>query len=260
MVIQSIQKIKESIQKWEQIRNTDLGLNFLTSGIGFRIEKKEFQKWLDLEEKNGEISNIHLYIGIVEFEMVFYLVDSSTEKNGFHNPDDYKVNENLFIKEITKNISSSIDMSPVPHIQFSEVQATNKITEQEVMKRIFKWYLFGTTWFNNDRKKNMNVAKINNQEYQGVLKCMTIPFSDLKYLFGKYSQETLFCFFGLREEAAQYTQQNATNTDIIELILCTGETTNNTIDNSVQNTVESFADVTRPSPPFYVNDFNLFNV
>ena len=103
--------IKKSIKKWDQIRNTELGLSFLTSGFGFEINRNEYERWKNiinleileklLQNKNiavnidedgdinidgngdGDIYKdyfIHLYIGVLEFETVFYLVDSVSDQ------------------------------------------------------------------------------------------------------------------------------------------------------------------------------------
>ena len=261
MLIESIQKIKESIIKWDQVRNTDIGLNFLTSGLGFSITRKEYDRWLEIDT-HTPIKDIHLYIGVVEFEMVFYIVDSASDKLGNREPQYYNIGNNLFIKEVTKNITSSINTSPINNLSFPEKcdqsQYPFRISEKEVMKRLFKWYLNGTAWFDADRTKNQ-VAAINGEQYGGIVKCMSIPFCDLKYLFSNYDQDFVFAFFALRDEKPSPIHNSESPVELIELILCAGKMSAGP-GNASQVTLEYFADVTRPSPPFTATGFNLFNV
>ncbi len=248
-----ILKIREGIYKWDQIRNTDLALNFLTSGIGFSIDKDSYESWKSLEDSvNGEtIKNIHVYIGVMEFETTFFLVDSLTDARGKTDPEVYILNRNLFTKGFTKNMSYGFSVNQklkkVPNILFPEVSDPRAITEKEALERLLKWMLYSDVWFESRQKSKPS----GEEPFPGVLKCMTIPFSDLDYLFSDAGTEEVYAFFALRE-----ADLHGKPLDVLELILC-NQTFNS---EGYAVSVKHFADVTRPRPPFSLTDgdFNLF--
>lgn len=230
--MKEVQKIKEAIKKWEQIKNTDIALNFLTSGIGFTITKEEYKLWLEVEQNADSIENIHLYIGIVEFETTFFLVDSTTDK-----AQNYKVGKNLFIKGFTNNLAGNPG-DQIPDLQFSSPTSPNEINSEEAIKRLMKWYLYSQVWFKN------------NQANKKVLSKMVIPFKDLKTLFRISDTDKIFAFFALRFDS-DYKEE------VLELILVNEKKDKADSNASNSATVEHFADVTRPCPPFSATDFNL---
>ncbi|QMU66141.1 MAG: hypothetical protein GKR88_18930 [Flavobacteriaceae bacterium] len=59
--------VKTEIENWNQIRNTRVALNFLTSGSGFIIGHQDFLEW---KKKNPK--NINCYFAIDQFQLKFF--------------------------------------------------------------------------------------------------------------------------------------------------------------------------------------------
>jgi|GEM_PF-5657961 len=256
-MIESIQSIKAAIRKWDQIRNTDLALNFLTSGFGFHLTRAEFYNWSNI----ANVKNIHLYIGIVEFEIFYFLVDSETDKAGKSDTSVYKVGTNLFIKEFTENANPGlVETAPskVPEISFCSDGNSNdnSLTEKEAMKRSLRWMLHSQSWFENGRSTAPS-ATINGQKFEGVLKAMKIPFSDLVILF-ENDTDRIFAYPALRTDNMKdgeiVTDGSGQDVVNLELILCAHKSKSETI---LTDVTEQFADVSMPIPPFKATDFNL---
>ena len=226
-----ISQIKAAIAKWGEINDTVLGLDFLTSGIGFTITREEYKEWESLESSyNEEINSIHLYLGIWGTKFIFFLVDSLSDQRS-----EYESGKNLFVKDFCPSISTDSEavFPSVPTVELSE---------NDAMKRFLRWALYSTDWF----KKNQ--TKFPTDSPQGILKGMIIPFSDLKQIFNVNTRiDSLFCFFGIREDN-QYG-------NVIELILCEQLASNET---NKLFTPKLFMDVTKPVPPFSPTGFNLF--
>ncbi len=137
----TIKEIKDSIQQWNEVRMTSLGLNFLTSGSGLEIRRSEFEAWKDIQnEHNIDIDDIevHMYIGIVEFEITFYLVDSYSDKY-----QDYEVNKNLFVKEYTKSTflgdleKGAVQIPPLEFVTYKRNETIEDEDGNEVVDGMF---------------------------------------------------------------------------------------------------------------------------
>jgi len=252
-------KIKKSIKRWEKKRNKKIGLSYLTAGFGFRIDEAEYKKWGKI---NPNIEQINLYFGIDNNnKMVFYLVDSITDKLGKNNNlSAYKIEENVFIKNFED--SSSINHNTIESIPNILFRNRNDPSPKQVLSRILSWQLYSKIWFDYQRKSKF-YQKIeggdgSNDFYAGVAKCMTIPFSDLKGLFSsKPSPKWVFVFFGLRKNTLA---ENPLEKDILELILCNdGAHKPDDDSDGNQHGMEYLADVTMPRPPFSADSgYNLF--
>jgi len=222
--------IKKSIQRWNQVRNTELGLTFLTSGFGFEVYRSEYEQWQKIV--GDAKASIHLYIGILEFETVFFVIDSISDAKG-----DYRLNENLFYKSFTKDHKKNAS---------SRFQAFNGgLPETEAMQRTFKWFSDADAWF----AKKMNYT---GREQSLIARAFTIPYEDLDLIFSTKETSKTLLFFGLKD---YYDDKKLLYKDEIEVLLCS-ETHGFTgyKDN------RQFADVTTPIPPFSdVNkNLNLF--
>lgn len=264
-MVTTIESIKTAIKKWDQIRNADIALNFLTSGNGFHINKEEFSNWMNIHQNaiadgNDGVKNIHFYIGIVEFEIFFFLVDSVTDSKGKAHQSAYVINTNLFIKEFTDSAAQdSNETSTTPDLKFAKNNGLcdNEIDEKEALRRALRWSLHAPEWFGNNKNRQVRDTTIDGVEYKGILKGMSIPFSDLELLFSN-DVDRIFAFPGLRTDKMPIDLNSNGSEELevanLELILC-GQKTNQ---QEFTEVTQQFADVTLPCPPYSVTDYNLF--
>lgn len=230
--------IKQSIRKWNQVRKTELGLTFLTSGFGLEVSKAEYDKWVESIKDGGSIKFIHLYIGILEFETVFYLVDDITDRN-----EDYKINENLFIKNFTKQNIEKKGQKPEKGL----VKKTSKftITDIKAAERAFRWFFFSNDW--SSRKIKTLPTETGNNVDDSMVRVFTIPFSDFEKILKNADEKVkAFLFFGLRKMIIKggYSEER----DEIEVLLCSEKGFNQ------ESTSE---DLTTPIPPYSAQGKNL---
>ncbi len=219
-----ITKIKTNINTWNEVRNTNIALNFLTSGNGFPIEFEDYQHW-----KNNNPTTLHCYFGVDEFELKFYLVDDVTDKN-----QSYEVGKTLVVKEFTRSfttlaVKNNQEFKPIT------LSGSDEISKAEAEERILNWILGSKSWFIDQQNKNKS----------SILRLITIPFEDLDALFNS-ATETALAIMALKNfEEVGYN---------IELILT------HEIQPEKDKTVlmESFYDVSQPRPPFTITSgFNL---
>ena len=217
----TIETIKSNINTWNDIRNSDLGLKFLTSGYAIELSREEFDKWnLRLKDKKG--ISIHLYIGVSQDEIAFYLVDSETDKTGT-----YSIGDNLFIKAFTRTIEGVSGDKDIQNIAIDESLAIN---------RIFKWFFSASQWFYKQ------TAKSPLYDEGGVVRVFTIPFNDYQQCFQSDESKALM-LFGLRN----YFKDGKHYYDEIEVLVCSES--EGLIVNTKNESLQ-FADVTTPRPPF----------
>lgn len=216
-----IAAIKEAINRWNQIRNTNIGLTFLTSGVGFEISREEYEKW-----QEHSPSNLHVYIGLVEFELMFFVVDNVTDESG----SGYE--KFLFTKGFTKNYH------PNANATFDITKVA--IDDNEALHRSFHWLLGSRNWFEHDKSNNKFFNEEN--DWKGIVRAFEVPFEDLMAIF-KTGTEQAFAFLAIRPPKPT----DPTTNNLIEIILC-NEPVNNGA-NEVIN-VEIFKDITVPVPPF----------
>ncbi len=225
-----VAKIKGNINTWNEVRNTNMALNFLTSGYGFVIELEDYQNW-----KKNSPDSIHCYFGVSEFELKFYLVDNVTDKN-----QSYELGVNLFEKEFTRSfntagVKTTEDFKPVT------ISCIDQISKTEAEQRILNWMLGSKNWFKDQMQKN----KIGKSE---LLRLITIPFEDVETLFTN-SDQTVFAITALKNFNIYGYNLEFILTRELEL----GGT--KTSDTSV---TELFMDVSQPHPPFTMSSgFNL---
>ncbi|WP_375560885.1 hypothetical protein ACE193_24835 [Bernardetia sp. OM2101] len=228
----NVLQVKLAIAKWGQINNTALGLDYLTSGTGFEISREEYNKWLQVQKYNQKpIDSIHVYLGIWGMQFVFILVDSISDEN-----ENYKIDENLFIKSFVPNLDISSPVNDIVAIPSIE------LPEDEAMKRSLRWQLYSKYWFKNNQTE---FVVTDTPVPHGILRAMTVPFIDLSHIFDNTKAEHLYSFFGIQEDQ-EYG-------NIIELILCDNPTP---VDGKLV-TPKFFMDVTKPVPPFSPSGYNL---
>ncbi|QMU64080.1 MAG: hypothetical protein GKR88_07105 [Flavobacteriaceae bacterium] len=254
----TIKEIKDSIQQWNEVRMTSLGLNFLTSGSGLEIRRSEFEAWKDIQnEHNIDIDDIevHMYIGIVEFEITFYLVDSYSDKY-----QDYEVNKNLFVKEYTKSTflgdleKGAVQIPPLEFVTYKRNE-TIEDEEKEREKAIngaFTWLLYSDTWFKNKQKE---VKLAGGTDETGPVRVFKIPFVDFVDIFNDPETQKAFLFFGIRNYEDKDKKPLYRNE--IELLLCSKQKLKEDTDTPIKILI--FRDVTSPCPPFSMDgeNFNL---
>lgn len=246
----NIDIVKKSLKRWNEIRKTELGLTFLTSGYGFEIQKSEYDKWEKIKEnatdKKQEEVCIHMYIGILEFEIVFYLIDSISDENN-----DYRIGETLFYKNFTKeNLEVKSTNNDLKEYEIPDV----KIEDNKAVSRAFKWFMFSNKWAHNKLK---TIANKEENEESGIVRVFTIPFNDFTETL-KVSNKA-FLYFGLNNKMKVNGKKS--NKDEIEVLLSSenGFLPNEPKSELDKNVNES-EDVTSPHPPFSIKDkdFNLF--
>ena len=225
-----IAEIKNNINAWNEVRNTDIGLTFLTSGYAIELSREEFVKWNKRLENEKDIY-IHLYIGISQFKIIFYLVDSETDQN-----ETYLVNENLFVKYFTRNateLSHDVDIQDIV------------VHQSLAINRIFKWFFSSSQWFYKQTDKP------NLTDTEGVVRVFTIPYEDFQKCFETTEQKALI-LFGLRD----YTADDILLENEIEVLVCSES---NGLVVHKKNDNLNFEDLTTPHPPFSINGegFNL---
>ena len=222
--------IKANINTWDEIRNTSISLNFLTSGYGFTISYEDYQNWSVTKP-----TALNCYFGVDEFELKFYIVDNVTDQN-----QSYQLGVNLLEKEFTRSFNTAATKTDAP---FTPVTLANndQITKSEAEQRLLNWMLGAKNWF-KDQQKAIKIGS------PGILRLMTIPFKDVSTLFSS-SQENVFALTALKKfEVFGYN---------IEFIL-TREMELNEGQPPKSGDNELFMDVTQPHPPFSLSsDFNL---
>jgi len=232
--------IKKSIKNWNDVRNTELGLTYLTSGFGFEINRNEYQIWKEIIDKkifsDTPLNNntakyngyfIHLYIGISSYsKTIFHLVDSITESDP-----DHKYSASLVTKKFTKESIEKQDFTK--DLQDVEIQ------DIKAVKRAFKWFFQSNSWAYN--KLNPSDP----DENPDVVRVFTIHFQDFYNIFEDENNKKAFLFFGL----TNMTREGRTSTMEIEVILCPEK---GFLDNGNKS-----QDVTTPRPPYSITNKNL---
>lgn len=222
----TIETIKENIQHWNEIRNKPIGYNLLNAGLGISLLKKEFEYWNAIRLKQGideEAFNIHVYLGVADAKMCFYLVDSYSDAE-----ENYEPNQAIIEKTFTGTSSSEVVLiEDGASINTSQ----NSISHQAAHARYLAWTTAGSQWFDATSQN------------QAIVQVFTIPFIDFKTIFEQEEPQNAFLFFGLTDTTSEeipYEQQ-------IE-IMVTNQQTGETGINFDQN--HPFEDVSIPYPPF----------
>jgi hypothetical protein len=230
----SIQQIREDIETWNEIRQTEVALNQLTSGYGLEINRQEFQNWIPLVEGHEE-AKIHLYLASNSGKLIFYLVDSVTDSSG--DDEHYRLGENLFIKGFYRemNHSNTTSTISIPKIKMDKI---------EVVEAAFQWFLYSRYWF---------AKKLNTSEE--MVRVFSIPFNDFLKVFDKHEVTSAFLFFCLES----FESKEETHQDEISIFLCSKfEPSKDRITNYSPRVYEN---VGVPRPPFKIvaNQFGLLS-
>lgn len=267
----NIDIVKKSIRKWDQIRNTELGLTFLTSGAGFEVKRKEYNLWKNVIEEEGyknkrgnkPLPCIHLYIGVLEFETVFYLIDSTSDAKLIgSNSCENILGKTLFYKNFTKEFLEKEDEEDLSMDLWSrELGGKDEISDHCAAKRAFKWFLFSNKWAY--KKINAMNKSENKHEKSEVVRVFTIPWGDFETLFNESKKNKVFLFFGLNDIKLKdkvNPDKEIIYKDEIEVILCSekGFLKKDKLDRT--RNVSDSEDVTIPRPPFGFTENHAFNL
>lgn len=233
----NINIIKQSIKKWNEIRHTQLGLKFLTSGSGFEIKRSEYNKWEEIKNNTTEKEEktyVHLYIGVLEFETVFYLIDSISDKKK-----DYRVDETLFYKNFTKE---NIEKESEKNEGIKEVV----IEDTEAAARAFKWFFSSNEWAHKKLKESPK------NDESGIVRVFTIPFQDFENIFEDKANNKAYFFFGIKKMEIKKKKENE-----IEVILCSEKGFLHKKSSSNKKSLGEAEDVTTPRPPYSIEGYGL---
>ena len=233
--MQQIDNIVDNIDKWSQVRNTNLGLNFLTGGYGIVVTRQNYNAWKNNTKEGTPPEHIHMYLGISEMSLLFYLVDSNAD-TGIAS--DYKVGENLFVKSFFKNRLESAS----PQIDLNHIKVNiDPHNSSDLLNRIFKWFFYSNVWF------TQKISEAIETDAGGIVRAFQIPFDNLTTLFNSTDNPdaTVLLFFGIDNKLD-------TGHAEIDMILSLQEDTEVSLIN--------FKDLTRPCPPFSSSSFKLFSL
>ncbi|WP_109302500.1 hypothetical protein [Aquimarina sp. AU474] len=226
-----VAKIKANINTWNELRNTNIALNFLTSGYGFAIEHEDYINW-----KKNSPDSIHCYFGVDEFELKFYVIDNVSDTN-----QSYELGVNLFEKEFTRSFNTA-GVKTTKEFKPLAISCSDQICKSDAEQRILNWMLGSKNWFKDQVQKN----KSGNGE---LLRLITVPFEDVETLFTN-SDQTVFVMTALKKfDVYGYN---------LEFILTRELELSSTRTQDPSGT-ELFMDVSQPHPPFSIIDqgFNL---
>ncbi|PKH49394.1 hypothetical protein CXF68_01245 [Tenacibaculum sp. Bg11-29] len=267
----NIDIVKKSIRKWDQIRNTELGLTFLTSGAGFEVKRKEYNSWKNVIEEEGYKSKrgnkplpcVHLYIGVLEFETVFYLIDSiSDAKLIGSNSCKNILGKTLFYKNFTKEFLEGGDEEDLSmELGSIGLRDEDGISDHCAAKRAFKWFLFSNKWAY--KKINAMNKPENKHKKSEVVRVFTIPWGDFETLFNESEKNKVFLFFGLNDIKLKdevNSNKEITFKDEIEVILCSEKGFLKKGKLPSTGNVSDSEDVTIPRPPFGFTENHAFNL
>lgn len=221
-----IDKIRLSIDYWNQIRSTDVALSFLTSGYGFTLEYEDFKNW---ETQNPE--NLHCYLGIRDLNLEFYLVDDVTDRK-----QNYVMGKTLVRKDFIRSLATGPSTAS---------DTVGNMPEQEADKRIVSWILSSKSWFESQKKQRKKPG------HGELLRLITLPFADLKKLMNTGDRTELIAILALKNfQTAEYNGYN------VELILTRTQIL--TGQDQYTFSYQAYEDVSQPRPPFSVDgSYNL---
>lgn len=224
-------KIKTFIEGWNQIRNTDVALNFLTSGSSIIISHDNYLSW-----KKYNPDYINCYFGIDQFELKFYLIDNKSDEHK-----NYQIGVNLFEKEFSRTLLIPKEYHLTTPFIPAILSTPDSINANTAKNRIVSWILSAKDWF-EDQKTRFKTSK-------GIVRVITIPFDDLKVLF-KSSSKDICCIFSMKNFS---TVSEKSDYNIEFIMTRTDVTLTMPTEPSIQSDAikdPTFEDVSRPCPPF----------
>ncbi|MFT5821741.1 MAG: hypothetical protein ACI8ZM_002995 [Crocinitomix sp.] len=233
-----IQNIKGNIERWNTIRNTDLGLKHLSSGFGFEISEADFLTWRDKDAN----SQIHVYLGIDENDQTrFYLVDSISDATN----DDSTIEQHLIEKGFTKD--------NLPPDQGAQIIPELKVQQEDGMKRAFKWFLYCNVWFKN-MQTEWQGTRPELKDQSGVVRVFSLPLANFIELFTNPKIHSAFVFFGIKD---RISLDGIDRDNEIELLVA-GVDYLQALE-TIANMDIQMKNVTIPHPPFPI-EYSLFSL
>ncbi|UTW64083.1 hypothetical protein KFE98_08075 [bacterium SCSIO 12741] len=247
-----IQTIKDNIQQWNEIRNTLVGFNFLTSGYGVEIEMDDFNRWEAIRTAAGIALgdfNIHLYIGIDDLGIKFYLTDSHTDA-----AQSYVEGHNLITKSYARgDDAQTANNFPISANKLRPLKGS-QVPIETAFESAFSWFLYSDNWF---QQKQHEAQTAQDVDQAGVVRVFTVPFDDITDIFQTANVSKAFLFYGIKN----YTdaQGAVLYPNEIEMLLCNIEDAQ-AYQSGQPVTTYIVQDLTTPSPPFSTiqQPFNLF--
>jgi len=268
-------QIKEEIQAWNKIRNSQKGFQFLQAGSGFTLSKEEFQQW------NSSSDYVHLYLANQNDALCFYLIDDYHDQ-----AQEYILGQTIFKKQFIHPTITAKQQPPLVKqannllIQFlqelnNRLQAASHSTleqqkqsleegckkmldqlhtplalsqfQQAIQNQIdavipsFRWLMFSPQWFEE-------LAQA-----EKVVQAFKIPFQDFKFLFEEHDSQEAFLFFGLKDTPKE---DFSTTIDVFLSQYDPNKKTSEEISFVLANRT---ADISTPCPPYHSYDLPLLN-
>jgi hypothetical protein len=182
-------KIKESISRWNEVRNTIDGYNLLRSGSGIELKYEELQQLI-----KGDGNNIHIYLGctpiketemkitetrITEMketetkitetkitetkggkrDMLFYFVDSANDKND--KKDNYVLGTTIFEKKFVEpEIGEKLNSTTTVEVDTSKRHPTRDKVDINIFKTKFNKFVEDLMNFVQSKKEKNSVGLI----------------------------------------------------------------------------------------------------
>ncbi|MEO2059750.1 MAG: hypothetical protein ABGW76_06690 [Mesonia sp.] len=231
--METLDLVKENINRWNLTRNNKNAISYLTSGSGFLITAEDFKNWSHLDP---EFINCYLAIDKMN-NFKIYLADNITDEN-----QEYLLGKNLFEKGFQEYFDES----------FLNQKGTinSNLTPTEADSRIATWVLCANAWVNHKEALRQDERSAESGEMVPVF---TIPFSDLRELFSDKNLASLKATFALKFEETE-----AQSSYEIEIILAKTEFQSKSL-SEVSLVKETFADMSKGYPPSKTatNQFNL---
>jgi hypothetical protein len=218
----NINTIYQAIKNWKILTdsyengNEQSGkeiLQFLNQGSHFSIDGTEIKEWKKRLENESD-KTIHVYTGIDDNLLKFFLIDSKSDADGDFNY--------IVIKDFNRtppknsiNITTSV-ISELP------------ITSESAIYRNFRFNMYCGAWVETQKAEFFRI--------------ISIPFDDYERMELADDQ---FCtsFFGLTNESAENSSIENYHVEII--------TVKDVGINSISQTAENYS---TPRPPFTAND------
>lgn len=168
-----IEKVKEAVQKWSEIRTSAKDvISYFNQGCCFKIEKSQYEVW---KKKSPE--SLHAYMGIFETKLCIILIDSESDKDAAANEDC------IFVQYYLPGLD-------IKEEGFIDNAVKGGIKVKEALKRGMQWTIFMESWVVN------NVGAT-----YGIFQAFDIPFDDITKLFKTHGVTDSVALFGLRSDS-----------------------------------------------------------
>jgi hypothetical protein len=188
-------------------------MNYLNQGSHFSVEGNEIKKWKEKLE-NESYKTIHVYLGINEDKLKFFLIDSKSDAD-----EDFSY---IAVKEFSRSAPESS-----PNIS-SELISDPPITSESAIYRNFRFNMYGNAWLETQKAE--------------LFRIISIPFDDYERM-GLADDQSCTSFFGLTNETLKNTSIGDYHIEIITVK-----------DIGVDNISLTAENYSTPRPPFTVSD------